>query len=396
MVFMKLSLMLQVYSAIFHSCQHEVLTERNSVDLMMRMKVCRYILWLVLLLALILTLGCSDPLVTPEEWSAAAEQGMDAVLLQELVAEVEAGTYGEVRSLVIYRNDVPVVEEYFRGYDRDQRHHLFSVTKSFVSALTGIAIGQGHIPDVDVRLVDYFPEYSVSPGKENITLEHLLTMTPGFAWDEFSFSFSDIRNSVIALYNSGGWLDFLLNLPMNAAPGVKTNYNSGASILLGAIVTRATGMSLEDYAAEFLFGPLGITDWEWDEFKPGYNIGGWGLYLRPVDMAKLGLLYLHGGQWEGQQVVPVAWVATSTSNLTRMGSTTDYGYQWWRYNDAKVAKFSPSPEVNDIFMAIGRGDQWVWVIPHLNMVAACTAWNDDNGEDVAPILWEYLLRSVVD
>ena len=366
----------------------------------MRASIRLQFLWLI-----VIALGCfvfcdrnKSSVQSTSPYPAAKTQNMDGELLNELVTEIENGRYGEVHSLLILRNDSLVLEKYFNRYTREHFHPLYSVTKSFMSALIGISIHLGDIKSVNVNVLSYFPEYkdiaNMDSLKRAITLEHLLTMTAGFEWDEFTYPYTDPRNDVVKFYSSDDWIKYVLDLPMSDIPGTRVVYNSGVSMLLSAILTKASEFSASDFASMFLFNPIGITDWTWSSRPNGMSIGGWGLHLRSVDMVRFGQLYLHEGDWQGKQVIPNEWVRASAQSHGRMNEWSDYGYQWWRYSNRMVT--AGLMKTNDIYFAAGRGGQFIWVIPPYNMVVVSSAWNDNNGENSEPLLWEYILPAVKD
>ena len=316
-------------------------------------------------------------------------------ILNDLVSKIENHQYGgAAHSLIIVKDDSVVFEKYFNGYTRETKQAIYSVTKSFTSALIGICLDKGYIENLDKKALDYFPEYRNAIAnddslKEAITIRDLLTMTAGFSWDEWTTLYSDPNNDVDKLIQSSDWIKYVLDRPMSHAPGIYVTYNSGVSNILSAIITKATGESARDFAEENLFPYLGIQDWSWDNRPNGVSIGGWGLSLRPIDMIKLGRLYLKKGRWNDAQVISERWIEDSTAPLHPINQWCDYGYQWWRYGKAMVdAGLLPSTDIN---FAAGRGEQYVWVIPEYNAVAACTAWND--GQTLfEPVLWEYIMK----
>jgi len=318
---------------------------------------------------------------------------LDEEELAEVVERIEKGRYGNIHSLVIIHNDSLVLEEYFREWTRHMLHPCYSVTKSFTSALIGIAIEQGYINGVDDKLLGFFTEYddieNLDQRKKSITLEHVLTMSSGFEWDEISVPYVDrqgnpnYENDVIELSQSSDWIKHMLDVPMNFDPGSEFVYNSGGTHLLSGILTHTTGQSAEDFAEGNLFKALGITDWEWESDPNGITVTGWGLSLHPVNMAMLGYLYLKNGRLNGQQIVPEDWVEESTAKHTVidnfvwiMNGKMDYGYQWWRFNDSMFDTMwrGDPPKVNDLFNASGFGGQYIYIVPHLDMVVVITAW----------------------
>jgi hypothetical protein len=192
-----------------------------------------------------------------------------------------------------------------------------------------------------------------------MTLDNLLTMSGGFEWQGGMLE----SPSLDQLASSGDWVQFMLGLPLSDPPGSRFVYNSGGSHLLSAIVQQTTGMMSEKFAAANLFAPLGITAWAWNSDPNMISTGGWGLWLAPRDMAKFGYLYLHGGAWDSQQVVPAEWVADSTRAHITAGSqwlSDDYGYQWWIDQEG-------------YYMALGYGGQYIIVMPERDMVVTFTS-----------------------
>jgi CubicO group peptidase (beta-lactamase class C family) len=196
------------------------------------------------------------------------------------------------------------------------------------------------------------------------------------------------------MYISDDWLKYVLDLSMTDVPGLRFVYNSGVSMLLSAILTQTTGLSARDYAAAHLFGRIGVTSWRWDAApnNPGLSIGGWGLWLRPIDMVGFGRLYLQKGRWGNEQIVPQEWVDSSTAPYSPISEWTEYGYQWWTYSRRVVDEGLVA--VNDISIAVGRGGQYIWVVPHLELVAVSTAWNDNNGKSSSPMFFRYIIPAV--
>jgi CubicO group peptidase (beta-lactamase class C family) len=228
----------------------------------------------------------------------------------------------------------------------------------------GIAIGEGHIEGVDAKVADFFPDHrdwQSDPLKREITIEHLLTMTSGLDWPESSVSYSSARNIMRQMMRSPDWVEFVLDRPMAAAPGTTFNYSSGGSHLLSAIIAEATGVRTISFAREYLFEPLDIAPGSWTSDPQGIAFGAGGVRLTPRDMAKLGQLYLQGGAWGGEQIVPAEWVEASVARqVGAHGAASYYGYQWWVRGSG-------------IYAAHGYRGQRIFVVPHLEMVVVFTA-----------------------
>ncbi len=293
--------------------------------------------------------------------STPEEQGMDSEKLAT-ADEFITNRLPDAFSLLVVKNGYLVFEKYYSWGSPDRYAVVHSVTKSFTSALIGIALNQGHLYSVDQKLMDFFPEYAtdeLDPRKKEISLEHLLTMSAGFRWREWG---PDMRN----WYSSSDWLKFAIQLPQENSPGDAFNYNTSTSHLLSAILARSTKTSTMDFAKQSLFEPLGIESSYWHQDPQGYYIGGFGLGLSARDLAKFGFLYLNHGFWNGQSIVPEYWVKESTRQWMHsynMYGPIGYGYQWW------------IKEVDGCFSyrAWGRRGQFIVVIPELDMVIVVTS-----------------------
>lgn len=223
------------------------------------------------------------PVSTPEE------QGIDSRALYALYVSLHDDNPG-IGSVLIVRNGYLVAEGYLYPFEREDTQHLFSVTKSVVSALFGIARQEGHLTDLDRRVLDVFSEYRVAnldERKREMTIEQLLTMTGGLDWSELTGG----NDRLTQMVESPDWVQTVLNLPMVDEPGAVFRYNSGGSHLLSAAIQQATGQKTAAYAQQKLFSPLGITSASWTADPQGISMGGWGLSLTGQDMARFGYLY---------------------------------------------------------------------------------------------------------
>ena len=324
----------------------------------------------------------------------AGSLGVDPTRLAALTGSVRAWPELGVHAILIERGGQLIYEEYFDGFDErwgqplgrvsmtaGTRHDLRSVTKSVVSALVGIAHGEGAIQSLDQPLVRWFPEYPEldTPERRRVTLAHVLSMTSGFEWNE-SVPYNDPRNDEIRMTRDPQPLRYALSRPFAVDPGADYNYNGGLTHVMAAVLVRATKTSLQEYARTKLFEPLGITDVEWVGDLAGIPAAASGLRLRARDLAKFGSLYLHGGKWDGKQVIPSGWVELSTRRHFRFrpragadaGGEFGYGYFWW-YNCHPSAT-----GLIEARTAVGNGQQRVFVLPGLDMVVTIFAgrYND--------------------
>ena len=360
--------------------------------------------------------GCAPAPANPaaqqqvSTWQTAslAEVGIDEQPLSDAVERIHAGTYQNVHSILIVKDGKLVFEEYFSGFtwdyagegfkgdltdfDAETRHNLASVTKSFTSALIGIAIDKGFIASVDEKVWAFFPEYDDlrDATKDPISLEHLLTMTSGLEWNgmDVPVSTRDPRNDLIQLFMVDDPIAYVLAKPTVEEPGMRWYYNGGGTNVLGEVIRTATGTRMDEFAEENLFAPLGITDYEWDFINPDVIHASGNLSLRPRDMAKLGYVYLNDGIWQGERIVSADWIRNSTQYHATTSWSTSYGYQWW------LTTYQSGLHTFDSFYADGWGGQRIVVFAELEMVVVFTGGNYVEGNPVDEIIERYILPAV--
>ncbi|WMJ71336.1 serine hydrolase [Stenotrophomonas sp. 24(2023)] len=279
-----------------------------------------------------------------------------------------------IHSLTIVRNGHVVVDAYFWPFQQGQSHDVASVTKSVTSTLTGIAIGK-HALELQQPLTSVFARQKIAnldERKRRMTIAHLLAMSSGLDCDggHGEITLSQMRQST-------DWARFMLDLPMRDEPGSRFEYCSGGMHLLSAAITQATGKSALDYARRELFGPLGIRDVAWPADGQGVSYGWGDLHLQPLDMARLGYLWLNEGRWEDRQLVPKAWMRAAVQPQSQPeGGDEKYGYGLWLQPDRR-----PS-----LFEANGRGGQRISVSPEKNIVVVFTGGEFEPGDVGAFIL----------
>ncbi len=306
-----------------------------------------------------------SPYPPPYAWATATpeQQSIDPDTLSAAMQELQALPY--VESFVLVRNGYLVAENYALLEWKFTHASVASVSKSFTSALVGLALREGFLDSLGQRVFDSFPEYAtpgMDPRKSTITIENLLTMRSGL---------NDVETNDHSgmLNNQTNWIQQILSLPLNADPGAQFNYSSLNTHLLSGILTRASGMSTKDFAQRYLLQPLSITVLDWPHDPQGYYFGGSGLSFYPRDLALLGYVYASGGWFNGQPVIPEDWVRRSTQphddRVRTWGAFTNvrYGYHWW----------SAEWQTDSVFMAVGFGGQFVIVDPRLKLVIVVTS-----------------------
>lgn len=356
--------------------------------------------------------GYQVPEHTGDGWETAAlgDVGMDQTLVERLVDDINNNVYTEVHSVVIIKDNRLVFEAYFPGhifningenyhgvltdYNRDSLHNTHSATKSIVSALAGIAIDQGFIPDVNEKIFTYFDDCAdlKTDEKDKITVEHLLTMTSGFEWNEWDVSVNNNDHDLVRFNQSLDPVRYLLSKPLVTEPGTAFYYNGGAVDVLGEVVRIASGMRLDDFSEQYLFGPLGVVDYRWQTLRSGMICGHGDIYIRPRDLAKFGALFLNNGVWNGERIISEAWVRTSREeyiHLPWVSWADGYGYLWW------LRAYHADNGIFDAYRADGWGGQQVVVFPGLSMVVVFTGANYVNDTPCEEILNRYILPALL-
>lgn len=250
-----------------------------------------------------------------------------------------------------------IIEEYYRGFHAERPHDMQSATKTFTAMLVGIALDQGIIESLDQPIIELLPDYAdvLEGDKALITLEHLLEMTSGLEWTDFGDG-----NSFERIAEAEDSTRFILEQPLVSKPGESFFYNTGSSHLLSAIVRYNSNMPTAKFADEYLFGPLGISEYEWQTHPDGTHQGGWQLYMRPDDSAKFGQMLLDEGVWNGERILSAGFIdaATTFRNATPYG-VSGYGYHMWIETDFGA---------DDLAAARGWGGQDIFVLDELDTV----------------------------
>jgi len=344
------------------------------------------------------------------DWPAVkpAAVGLDAGELASLDADIAAGKYGLVDSLLVIRDakqtlarsyahdyasiygafvrregplnhDVDGPYNYFSTqfhpyYQHSGMHTMQSVSKTVTSITIGIAMGRKEFPaDLDSPILKYFDEYRIAnmdERKQHITLRNLLTMTAGFEWNE-DLPYNDPKNSCDLMEAQFDWVQYVINQPMAGEPGKSFVYSSGITQLLSHIFKKATGKNVDEYAAQYLFQPLGIP-YHWKHTPTDLADTEGGLYISSASLAKIGFLFLKNGKWQNKQIVPADWVKASTTTAMTVedeGRHWGYGFQWW------LQPWGTPPEKKFAWAARGLGGQELRVVPEYNLIVVMTGWD---------------------
>jgi CubicO group peptidase (beta-lactamase class C family) len=343
------------------------------------------------------------------------EVSIDSELIEKAVNDINRGKYREVHSILIFKDDKLVLEEYFEGHEyqwdapdhhgelvawnSSMLHEIMSDTKSITSICIGIAIDKGFIESVHQSIFDYLPEHQHlnTGGKDKITIEHLLTMTSGLEWDEWSAPLSSADNDAVGIWFSDkDPISFILERPLVDEPGTSFTYNGGNQIVLGEIIKYATNMTIDEFSGKYLFEPLGTDsfDW-WEQFENGVFEAAGGLKMTPRDMVKIGVTFLNSGIWNGEQIISEQWVEKSATpyadneGIDVPGTdkrNVGYSYTWWT---------KEYPE-SDMFYAGGWGGQNIFVFPELNVVVVTTGGTYTSSTRIMSLLERYIIPALTE
>jgi CubicO group peptidase (beta-lactamase class C family) len=349
------------------------------------------------------------------------EVNIDSALIEKAVNEINRGKYGEVHSILIFKDNKLVLEEYFEGHkyqwdapdhhgelvtwNMSMSHVLQSVTKSITSICIGIAIDKGFIDSVHQSIFDYLPEHQHlnTDGKDRITIEHLLTMTSGLEWMEWNAPYSSRDNPIVEIWfqeaeQNKDPFNFVLEGSLIDEPGTSFRYYGGNQIVLGGIIDNATQMDIDEFSAQYLFGPLEIDsfDW-WLRFESGVIEAAGGLKMTPRDMAKIGVTFLNDGVWNGERIISEEWVEKSAlafadnKGIDVPGTdkrNVGYSYSWW------TKTFTDSGKEVNMFYAEGWGGQNIFVFPDLDVVVVMTGGTYTSSTRTFSLLERYIIPAI--
>lgn len=287
--------------------------------------------------------------------------------IKEMVKETIKGEYPDVHSILIYKDNKLVLEEYFYEYDRSTTHQLRSATKTFIGSLVGLAIETGAIASEHDPLLPYFDdEYgsfdSMSDQKGSITIQDFLTYRHGLDCENNN---PESAGNEQQMMESSDWIKYTLDLPIVNQPGKSASYCTGAALTLGRLVELATEQTLEEFADEHLFNPMGITNYKW-RFDPDSSSRQTfsQMYLQPRDLVKLATMYMNGGKWKGEQILSENWVQKTFEEYT-----SEFGYLW------EHKYFVIESKQYNSYMASGNGGQKINIWPEYNMITVFTGGN---------------------
>jgi CubicO group peptidase (beta-lactamase class C family) len=310
------------------------------------------------------------PRATPES------QGVSSKGISEFIAAANSSGYSW-HSFMLLRHGNVVAEGWWKPFEADYKHSLYSLSKSFTSTAIGLLVKEGKL-NIDSPLLSFFPDDSPATPDAHLAqmkIRHLLTMNTGHEED----SLPKMRASDKA------WVRTFLEQPVKFEPGSHFLYDTGATYMLGAIVSKVTGETLEKYLTPRLFQPLDIYGQDWETSPQGLNTAGYGLRVKTEDIAKFGQLYLQKGKWHEREILPETWVSAATSYQTKSQEgnadwSQGYGYLFWRCKPG-------------CYRGDGAYGQYCIVMPDQDAVLAVTGESPDMQQSLN-IIWEHLLPAI--
>ncbi|MEM9775782.1 MAG: serine hydrolase [Chloroflexota bacterium] len=315
----------------------------------------------------------------------------DQALVDQLDQHFKNGDFGNTRGFIVWQKGEILYEYAQPGTTLDEKFRVWSISKSITSAAYGVGLQQSQLKPLDEPVVSAFPEYADAYQSDRrraaMTAEDLLTMRSGYNWSELGYP-SDYHR----MARTDDWIAYMAAHEMAQPAGESFVYNTANTIMLAEIIARQTGQPFEEFVGDQLFGKLGIDDWQWQYGPNGVVQAGGGLSISPNDMLKLGILYLQEGEWEGEQLISQDWIEVSTSPITGDPDYFEYGYHWWTVPAKHV--LSESLAISDAYFASGLGGNYIWVVPHLDLVIVTTAYNGGEMELTFPALRYFIFPAL--
>ncbi|UXX79299.1 beta-lactamase family protein [Reichenbachiella carrageenanivorans] len=334
-------------------------------------------LTLSIVIALVSTSCYYNDVIPPNQnvWPIAHPEHMEmeSELLLQMDSVLKGNTLEGITSVVVIKDGHLVFENYYFGYDRRTLFPLGGLSSSLVNLALGRAIDMGLIDSVQDSIYKYFPEYvqlfEDSPLKKNITFENLMTMKAGLSWNEIGSTFDRNQSDITQILISEDWVEYLLSKPVDVLPGRRFTYNSAMAILIASAIDSQYEAGYQVFWEKEVLSQMGVTHSELA--IEGGNINpAWGISMTTLDLAKIGYLYLHQGNWFGQQLINREYAISSVVPQVSVDFINQYGWMWWQY--ASRNNFLYMLDENDVFFATGNGDQRLYVVPHLDLVVAIT------------------------
>jgi CubicO group peptidase (beta-lactamase class C family) len=320
-------------------------------------------------------------------------------MLDTMIGYVNSIPDHEIHSILVMKDNTLILEHYFVGkvftssppglgyqsiqYNREVLQFMASVTKSFTSVAAGVAYDNGFLPDPETKIYTIYPEFAdiFTEDKRKITIQHLLEMTSGLAYDEDTYPFGHPENDVTKMFNARDPIEYLLSKQLTSQPGDRFYYNSGSANILADIVSRGAGMTFFQFCRTYFLDKMDIDNIVLERFGNGDYFASGGLHLGARDLLKFGYLMLNDGVWNGKRIISSEWASKSVQHYsTPIGwpYANGYGYQWWLH------EVTVNGKAFKLYYAAGWGNQFMFVVPAENLIAIFTAGHFENAP-VSPV-----------
>lgn len=311
------------------------------------------------------------------EYDDPANVGLFEESLLFLDSAIFAFQYQNIEGLIIIKDDKMVFENYYGLQNRSTEILLDRASIVLTVAAIGIAIDQGLVNVTD-PIHTYLPSYSApfqeDPDKREVTIEHLLTHRSGFSWNETLSAFiGNPENNLNQMFASADWIDFILNQPLEAPPGLRYNFNSGTGIVLATIIQNVSGQPFDEYLNENLFSTIEVSSFSMDQDPAGNFDGGRGASMTLIDWTKFGYMMLNDGLWDGRKVIDPNFVDEVTSVQSSVSPSFNLGYGWWLFGSNFQNSFPFDKD--DIFYIPGDAGQHQYIVPSQNLIVSINAEN---------------------
>lgn len=311
-----------------------------------------------------------------------SELPCDVTKFDQVFNDVFGSSTDLVHAMMVVKDGKVIYEKYDTGHDEDELHIMWSVSKTFTATAIGFAQQDGLL-SLDDCILDFFDnEKPLNPSQwlKQMTIKDLLTMSSGFQDDFIGRSRGDLDFD---------WASETLMSPIMFEPGTMFHYNSMDSYLLSVIVSKVTGLKMDEYLAQKLFRPLGIDRYEWKVSPQGYSAGGWGLYLNLESMAKMGQFFLNKGTWNGKRLLDESWFDEAMSvqikpwqgRMTAEEAEARYKYDEWQQGYG----YQMWACTHGAYRLDGAWGQYVIIVPEKNLVVACQAHNPDGNRFIQSV-----------
>ncbi|MFZ9046168.1 MAG: serine hydrolase domain-containing protein [Cyclobacteriaceae bacterium] len=312
------------------------------------------------------------------EYDLPGNQQMSEADLLAINTFINTGRFEFIRSYMIVRNNKLVFENHFVGSSRNKLRPVDKLTLIFSQLAIGIALENGLIDSVRTPIYELLPGYQNAfeeqASKRAITIENLLLHNAGFSWNESVIAPESPNNDINLLKEADDATAFILSKPLEALPGTRYNFNSGTGFIVSKIIEEVSGQTLEAFVKETVFAPLHITKYVWMADPSGTTNGSDGLEIGPIDLLKIGQLYLNQGIWKGAEIIPFNWFTESTGMQSLVSSRFGYGYYWNKFNPDFENNIFNLQDDGHIYMNGDSGDA-LYVLPQENLVVVIFAEN---------------------